>query len=125
MRAFMCTKGVLSRCDAPRISGSDIDKAAALGFKPQDMSAALQQRSGCLVCRPADDQDVYLTIHGMERSIYAMVVWQHGNSSTFIFAATPFDLATIVDHVARYERAMHDIHTYGSRRARPTDSSDA
>lgn len=116
MKAFLCASGSLTRCDAPKVQGSSIEIALTFGFKPVDVQNAHGGRAQCIVCRPINDQEVYLTIHGQERSVYALVIWEHSASVTLMFAASPFDLVVSVEQVARYERAMYDFAHYAQIR---------
>lgn len=109
MKAFMSTGGLLTRCDAPKVSGTNEEIARTFGFKPTDVQLGHAGRSKCIVCLPISDQEVYLTIHGQERSIYGLVIWEHGPSATFVFATTPFDLVTSVEYLARYEKALYEF----------------
>ncbi len=109
MKAFLCANGLLTRCDAPRLNGSNTEIAHSLGFKPFDVQRGRAGRSQCIVCLPISDQEVYLTIHGQERSVYGLVVWEHEATSTLVFAATPFDLTISVEYLARYEKALYDF----------------
>ncbi len=109
MKAFISSNGLLARCDAPKVNGTTIEIAHTFGFKPTDVQLGHAGRSKCIVCLPTSDQEVYLTIHGQERSIYGLVIWEHGVSATFVFAATPFDLVTSVEYLARYEKALYDF----------------
>jgi hypothetical protein len=108
MKAFLCANGQLTRADAPKVGGTSAEIAATFGFKPTDVQLGHGGRSKCMVCLPISDQEVYLTIHGQERSVYALVIWEQGISTVFVFAATPFDLVTSVEHLARYEKALYD-----------------
>jgi hypothetical protein len=112
MKAFLCSSGVISTCDMPKLTGSAIEIARQLGFELVDYVVGPDGELRCGVCRPPHDQDVFLTIHGLERNIYALVVWEQRDSATFIFVPTPFDLVTAVEYVARYERALHDAQHY-------------
>jgi hypothetical protein len=109
MKAFICTNGLIARCDAPALPGDAVEVAAQLGFDVFETDCDDPTRLTCAVCRPANDQDVFLTIHGVERNIYALVIWRQGGSASYIFAPTPFDLVTAVEYVSRYEQAMHDL----------------
>lgn len=122
MKAFMCSNGLLTRTDAPRVSGSNTEIARTFGFKPTDVQRGHGGRSKCIVCLPINDQEVYLTIHGQERSVYGLVVWEHESSSTFVFAATPFDLVISVEYLARYEKALYDfVHHARMRESEPDE----
>jgi hypothetical protein len=109
MKAFLCANGLLTRTDAPRVSGTSVEVALTFGFRPVDVQLGHGGRSKCTVCLPLSDQEVYLTIHGHERSVYALVIWEHALSEVFFFAATPFDLVTSVEQLARYEKALYDF----------------
>lgn len=117
MKAFLCTNGTLTRCDAPKVTGTLIELAAQFGFEPVDSGTDQSAERGCIVCRPTNQQEVFLTIHGSERSIYGLAIWVHGDGGTFIFASTPFDLVLAAEHVARYERAMHEASHYARKRS--------
>lgn len=118
MNTFLCTNGHMTRCDIPEVSGSYAEVAQTFGFEPYDTSGSFQPGSHCIVCRPANAQEVYLTIHGIERNIYALVIWDHGATTTFIFAPTPFDLVAIVEHLARYEKALYELQHFAALRAK-------
>ena len=118
MNAFLCTSGHMTRCDIPEVTGSYAEVAGIFGFEPYDTSRGLQPGAHCVVCRPANQQEVYLTIHGIERNIYALVIWHHGASTTLIFAPTPFDLVTTVEQLARYEKALYELQYYAGLRAK-------
>ncbi|HEX6288310.1 MAG TPA: hypothetical protein VFZ66_03925 [Herpetosiphonaceae bacterium] len=116
MNAFLSTNGHITRCDLPAVGGSYAEVAQSFGFEPYDTSSTLQPGSHCVVCRPANQQEVYLTIHGIERNIYALVLWDHGASTTLIFVPTPFDLVTTVEYLARYEKALYELQHYAALR---------
>ncbi len=122
MNGFLCTNGHMSRCDLPDVSGSYAEVAQIFGFEPYDVTSGAQPGSLCVVCRPANQQEVYLTIHGIERNMYALVIWNQAGSTTLIFAPTPFDLVTIVQYVADYEKALYEIQHYAALRAKHTPS---
>lgn len=118
MNAFLCTNGVMTRCDIPEVSGSHAEVAQTFGFEPYDTSGSFQPGSHCVVCRPANAQEVYLTIHGIERNIYALVIWDHGATTTLIFAPTPFDLVITVEYLARYEKALYELQHFAALRGK-------
>jgi hypothetical protein len=116
MKTFICTNGLIARCDAPALSGDALDVAAQLGFELLEADTGDHERFTCAVCRPKRDQDVFLTIHGIERNIYALVIWRQDERVSYIFAPTPFDLVTAVEHIARYEQAMRDLRQAATAR---------
>ncbi len=124
MKAFLCANGQLTRCDAPRVTGTNTEIARTFGFKPSDIQRGHAGSSKCIVCLPINDQEVYLTIHGQERSVYGLVVWEHGPASTFVFAASPFDLVVSVEYLARYEKALYDFVHHARLRANEPDERE-
>lgn len=117
MKAFLCSSGVISTCDMPKMMGSAIEIARQLGFELVDYVVGPDNEIRCGVCRPSHEQDVFLTIHGLERNIYALVVWEQPGATTFMYVPTPFDLVTAVELVARYEKALYDTQHYLQLRA--------
>ena len=116
MNTFICIDGTLSRYDAPIGSSTYVDAIHMYGFEISDADSDDAFSARCRVCRPINNQEVYVTLHGYERSVYALVVWEADTSTTMIFVATPFDLVTVVDQIARYEKSMYDVSHYARLR---------
>lgn len=109
MQAFLCSNGMLTRCDAPVAAGAPLTVIEQLGFVIGELDADQPEQARCLVCRPRGGHDLFLAVHGMERQIHALVLWRHAGETTWIFVATPFDLVIAVEYVARYARAMREL----------------
>lgn len=113
MNAFLYTNSFLTRADAPAMSGSPDTIAANLGF---ELAEELQTACGaplCAIYRPHLCQEIFLTFHGIERNVYALLIWEQPAGTTFIYVLTPFDLVTALEYIARYYRAMDEVRRYG------------
>lgn len=109
MQAFVCANGVLTRCDVPITGAQPLTMVEQLGLVISELDAEQPEQARCLVCRPRSGHALFLAVHGMDRQMHALVLWQHHDATTWIFVATPFDLVAAVEHIARYARAMADL----------------